>query len=447
MGLFPLDSALTGELLSDPDSRALFDDRAVLRAMLQVEAALARAQGRLGLIPAEAAARIAAVAEALDLPPEALAAGSASAGVPVPALVARLRRAVGGAAAEHVHFGATSQDIVDTALVLRLRDLLRLFDDRLRQLAALLAGLADRHRHTVMAGRTRTQQAVPVSFGLKAAGWLLPLVRQRQRLAELRPRLLLLQFGGAAGTLAALDGHGPAVARALADELGLGLPAMPWHAQRDGMAELASWLSLTAGLLGKLGQDAMLLAQSEVAELREGGEDRGGSSTMPQKANPVSAEALVALARFAAGQVGPMHLALLHAHERDGAAWQLEWLALPPLAVATGTALRYAAALAEGLEVDAARMRANLEQSRGLLLAEAATFALAEHLGRVAAQDLVKAASREALAGDRHLMDLLAERTAAPVDWARLKDPAAYLGATDSFIDAALAEARGAAHR
>ena len=357
--------------------------------------------------------------------------------------MARLRAAVGGEAGNHVHFGATSQDIVDTGLVLRLRDLLDLADRRLAALVDSLAATADRHRHTVMAGRTRTQQAVPVSFGLKAAGWLLPLVRQRARLAELRPRLLLLQFGGAAGTLASLEDCGAAVAAALAEELGLGLPPMPWHAQRDGMAELAGWLSLTSGALGKLGQDAMLLAQSEVAELRESGDaGRGGSSTMPQKANPVSAEALVALARFNAGQVGQMHQALVHAQERDGAAWQLEWLVLPQMAVATGTALRHAGTMAAEMQVDADRMRANLEASNGLLLAEAASFALAAHMARTAAQDLVKAASRDALAGGGHLMDLLAERSTAPVDWQRLKDPAGYLGATDSFIDRALAAAQ-----
>ncbi|MFC3226303.1 3-carboxy-cis,cis-muconate cycloisomerase [Marinibaculum pumilum] len=443
MGLTPLDSTLTGSLLSDPDSVALLDDRAAVAAMLRVEAALAVAQGRLGLIPANAADRIAAVVPGLDLDPATLAEGSADAGVPVPALVAQLRAAVGGEAAAHVHFGATSQDIVDTGLVLRLRDLLDLFDGRLAALISALAGLADRHRTTVMAGRTRTQQAVPVSFGLKAAGWLLPLVRQRTRLAELRPRLLLLQFGGAAGTLAALQDRGPAVAAALAEELDLGLPAMPWHAQRDGPAELAGWLSLTTGALGKFGQDAMLLAQSEVAEMRESGDaGRGGSSTMPQKANPVSAEALVALARFNAGMVGQMHQALVHAQERDGAAWQQEWLALPQMLVAAGAALRHAAAMAEGLQVDADRMRATLDASNGLLLAEAASFALAAHMPRPQAQDLVKRASLTALAEDRHLMDLLAGMTDAPVDWQALKDPAGYLGAADSFIDGALAASR-----
>lgn len=439
MALTPLDSELTGSLLSDPDALALFGDRAVIRAMLRVEGALARTQGRLGMIPVEAAQRIAAVADSLEIPPAVLAAGSADAGVPVPALVARLRDAVGGTAATHVHHGATSQDIVDTGLVLRLRDLLALLEGHQADLIALLAALADRHRHTVMAGRTRTQQAVPVTFGLKVAGWLSSLLRQRRRLAELRPRLLVLQFGGAAGTLSALGDQGLAVAEGLATELDLDLPAAPWLAQRDGPAELAGWLSLTSGLLGKIGQDAMLLAQSEVGELREGGgPGRGGSSTMPQKANPVSAEALVALARFNAGMVGQMHQALVHGQERDGAAWQLEWLVLPQMAVATGAALSHALALAGSLRVDADRMRANLEASRGLLLAEAASFALAAHMPRPQAQELVKQASREVLSGGGHLMDLLAARCDAPVDWTALKDPAGYLGSTDRFIDRVL---------
>lgn len=444
MALTPLDSELTGSLLSDPDALALFGDRAVIRAMLRVEGALARTQGRLGMIPAEAAERIAAVADSLEIPPAVLATGSADAGVPVPALVARLRDAVGGPAAAHVHHGATSQDIVDTGLVLRLRDLLALLEARQADLIALLAGLADRHRHTVMAGRTRTQQAVPVTFGLKVAGWLSALLRQRRRLMEMRPRLLVLQFGGAAGTLSALGDQGLAVAEGLAAELALELPAAPWTAQRDGLAELAGWLSLTSGLLGKIGQDVLLLAQSEVAELREGGgPGRGGSSTMPQKANPVSAEALVALARFNAGMVGQMHQALVHGQERDGAAWQLEWLVLPQMAVATGAALSHALALAGGLQVDAARMRANLEASRGLLLAEAASFALAAHMPRPQAQELVKQASREVLSGGGHLMDLLAARCDAPVDWAALKDPAGYLGSTDRFIDRVLEDLDG----
>lgn len=431
------DSDLYGGLFSDPETAALLDDRARLRAMLDVEAALARVQGRLGVIPPEAAARIAEVAATLEIDPAALTLGTAEAGMPIPALVAALRQAVGGDAAAYVHWGATSQDIMDTGLVLRLREVIARLDDRLAGVVRRLAALAEEHRGTVMVARTRAQQALPTSFGLKAAGWLAPLVRDRARLAALRPRLLVVQFGGAAGTLAALGEPGLAVMEALGAELGLAVPPMPWHAQRDGLVEFAAWLALVTGSLGKIGTDLVLLAQTEVGEAYPRG--GGGSSTMPQKTNPVAAETLVALARFNAGLLGPAAETLVQAQERDGAAWPLEWLVLPQMAVAAGAALRLAAEALDGLVVDAARMAANLEASRGLVLAEAASFALAEHMPRPEAQALVKAACAEAAESGRHLMDVLAEKTAAPVDWFGLKDPAGYLGAADRLIDRVLA--------
>ena len=432
------DSELYSGLFSDREIVALLDDRARLRAMLEVEAALARVQGRLGVIPAAAAARIAEVAAGpLELDPADLAPGTASTGIPVPALVAALRAAVGAEAGAYVHWGATSQDIMDSGLVLRLRSVLDALDGRLAGAIEKLAALAEEHRGTVMAARTRSQQALPTAFGLKAAGWLLPLVRHRERLAQLRPRLLVVQFGGAAGTLAALGEDGVAVMEALAAELGLAVPPAPWHSQRDGIAELAAWFALVTGSLGKIGEDLALLAQSEVGEVTP--KSDGGSSTLPQKTNPVAAEAMVTLARFNAGLLGSANEALLQAQERGGAAWPLEWLTLPQMAAATGTALRLAVAALDGLVVDKARMAANLEASNGLILAEAASFALARHLPRPEAQALVKAACAEATERGRHLMDVLAEMSEAPLDWAGLKDPAGYLGATDALIDRILA--------
>jgi 3-carboxy-cis,cis-muconate cycloisomerase len=451
------DSELYGDLFSDREIVALLDDRARLRAMLEVEAALARVQGRLGVIPAAAATRIAEVAESLELDPAALAPGTASAGVPVPALVASLRAAVGAEAGAYVHWGATSQDIMDSGLVLRLRAVLDALDGRLAGTIETLAALAQEHRGTVMAARTRSQQALPTTFGLKAAGWLLPLARHRERLAQLRPRLLVVQFGGAAGTLAALGAtpgaalgaalgtalgeDGVAVMEALATELGLAIPPAPWHSQRDGIAELAAWFALVTGSLGKIGEDLVLLAQSEVGEVtpRSGPGGGGGSSTLPQKTNPVAAEALVTLARFNAGLLTPATEALLQAQERGGAAWALEWLTLPQMAAATGAALRLAAAALDGLVVDTARMAANLEASNGLILAEAASFALAAHMPRPEAQALVKAACAEVTESGRHLMDVLAEMSEAPLDWAGLKEPAGYLGAADALINRILA--------
>jgi 3-carboxy-cis,cis-muconate cycloisomerase len=444
MTVSPFDSALTGPLLSDAETAALFGDQAALRAMLKVEAALAEAEARCGVIPAAAASVIAATAGALIPDPAALAAKTAEDGVPVPALVAVLRQAVaasaGDEAAQAVHWGATSQDIIDTGLVLRLRRAIDILDGRIAALAAALAGLAHAHRGTVMPGRTRSQQATPISFGLKVAGWLAPLLRDRDRLKELKPRLLLLSFGGASGTLGALGADGLAVEAALAEILDLGVPPMPWHAQRDGLAEFAGWLALVTGTLGKIGRDLILLAQNEVAEVRPGG--GGGSSTMPQKSNPVGPEALVALARFNAGMVGQLHQAMLHEHERDGAAWQIEWLALPQMVVATGAALNHALAVAGSLTVDKDRMAAQFEASHGLLLAEAASFALAAHMPRPEAQRLVKEAATRATASGRHLFDLLAEASTAPVDWAALRDPAHHLGAADAFIDRVLAAAK-----
>lgn len=440
----PYDSRILGPLFGDAELARLFDDAATVRAMAAVEAALARAESEAGIVPRDAADRITAAAADFVPDLEALGRGTEESGVPVIDFVRQLRAHVGGDAAQWLHWGATSQDIVDTALVLRLRDALVLLAGRLDGVIANLATLADAHRGTVMAARTRYQQALPTSFGLKCAGWLLPLLRCRERLPGLRLRLLAVQFGGAAGTLAALEDDGVAVMEALAAELDLACPPLPWHTQRDGIAELGSWLSLVTGALGKLGQDAVLLAQTEVGEVDEsaGGGGRGGSSTMPQKANPVTGEALVVAARLNAGLLGTLHQAQIQEHERGGVGWQMEWATLPTMVVTTGSALAKAAALLARLSVSAGRMRANLGPDDGLILAEAATFALAVHLPRPDAQALVKQAVRAVLADGGHLVDVLRTLTAAPLDWDRLRDPACYLGANDALIDRALAAAR-----
>jgi 3-carboxy-cis,cis-muconate cycloisomerase len=291
-----------------------------------------------------------------------------------------------------------------------------------------------------MAARTRSQNAAPTAFGLKVAGWLMPLVRHHQRLAELRPRALLLSFGGACGTLAALGEDALSVEAALAALLDLPIPPTPWHTQRDGLAEIAGWIATLTDGLGKMGADLILLAQSDVAEIRMAG--GGGSSTLPNKNNPVRAEALVTLARFNATQIGGLHHAALQEHERGGAGWQLEWLIVPPMVVAAAAALRQALDIIDGLTVDAARMRANVEASNGLLLAEGASFALAAHMPLPEARAMVKQACRKVADTGQHLMDVLAAGTDAPVDWVMLKDPANHLGSTDALIDRALAAAR-----
>lgn len=430
-------------LLSDPEVAGLLDDAAQARAMVRVERALAVVEGRLGVIePAAASAidqRLAGFAPDLA----GLDRGTGEAGVPVPALVGQLRSRVGGEAAGFVHWGATSQDIIDTALVLQLREALALLGGRLTDVIAALSELADAHRATVAVARTRFQQAVPTSIGLKAAVWLAPLLRHRARLAELRPRLLVVQFGGAAGNLSALGDQGIAVMAGLAGELGLGCPALPWHAQRDTLAELASWLALVTGSLGKFGLDLLLLAQSEVGEVREA--RGGGSSTMPQKANPVLSEALLTLARRNATLLAGMFQAVPHALERDGAAWQLEWAVLPDMVETTAAALAHAGELARTVIVDPARARAVLDAALDLPLAEAVSFALAEQMPRARAQELVKQAAREATASGRKLLDVMAARDGAGIDWEQVRAQAEHPACNDALIDRVLAEVAAAA--
>jgi 3-carboxy-cis,cis-muconate cycloisomerase len=422
--------------LSDDELAAHFSDAAEVRAMLCVEAALATAEARVGVIPTPAAERIARAAVEARITPESLGEGTAGAGVPVPALVAALRAALDDEAAPYVHWGATSQDIVDSGLVLRLRSAVVILEARMTALIARLADMAEAHRKTVMAARTRGQQSTPTTFGLKVAGWMMPLVTHRDRLQAVRTRLLCLSLGGASGTLAALGDKALPVEAALALELDLGLSPLPWHVQRDGVADFAGWLSLVTGTLGKMGQDVILLSQSEVGEVRPG--SGGGSSTMPQKSNPIAAETLVTLARFNAGQVGQMHQAMIQEQERGGAAWQLEWLTLPQMVVAAGAALRHATDMVDGMIVDPARMRANLDASNGLNLAEAASFALAAHMPRPKAQALVKQACEEVADSGRPLMDILAEKTDVPVDWQAVADPANAVGPAGDLITRAL---------
>ena len=427
-------------LLGDPEIETLLSGEAMLRAMLDAEAALAEAQGDLGEIPAEAAAAIARSARALTIDPLGLAEATERDGVPVPELVARLRHEVPEPHSQYVHWGATSQDILDTATALTLDSALELSGERLARVVHRLATLADGHRTTVMPARTRGQQATPTSFGLKAATWMLPLVRWRDRLPRLRAETLVVALGSASGTQAALGPNARGIEDAMARRLGLAILPLPWHVERDGLVEVGGWLAGVAGSLGKLAGDVAELASSEIGELRLAG--AGGSSTMPNKQNPNRPEAIVALAQRAADLIGPLHRAALHDQERGGVAWFTEWLNLPALAVATGAALRHSESLLDELEVRDDRMRANVEASNGLLLAEAASFALAAHMPRAEAQTLVKAACEESLDGGRHLMEILAERSEAPVDWAALRDPALHLGQAEAMIGRALAAAR-----
>jgi 3-carboxy-cis,cis-muconate cycloisomerase len=447
----PLASAIFAPLFTDEDISCSLTDDAFVGALVEVEVALARAEARVGVIPAKAAKQIAkASADKVDV--ASLATGSVRSGFPIIALVQELRKQVGSDAAPFVHWGATTQDIMDTACVLQLRAAMNVLRARLGEVARHLSRLADIHRDTVLAGRTHGQQALPITFGLKVAGWLAPLIRHGERLDEISRRLFVVQFGGAAGTLAALGDKGLAVAKALADELKLAMPLMPWHTQRDSFVEFAGWLSLVTGSLGKMAQDIILLAQTEVSEVGESAEaGRGGSSTMPQKSNPITSELIVAAARTNASLLSALHQAQIQEHERATHGWQVEWLTLPQMITLTGGALKHGAYLAKNLQVDKKAMRANITRANDVILAEAAVFALAKALPRPTAEELVKKACGVAVAEDRPFIEVVEELagetiTEGAVDWQALAKPKNYLGESAKVIDQVLKGAEKLLH-
>ncbi len=452
MPVNPADSEVFGTLYGSDAMRAIFDDRAYLGRMLAVETALARVQARLGIIPTAAAERIAEAAASGPLETASLAASVRKVGYPVVGVVAALSARAGeagaGEAGGWTHWGATTQDIMDTALVLMIRDGLRLIREEVAAILGALARQAEAHRQTVMAGRTHLQQALPITFGLKCAVWMQPFVAHLARLSELGPRVLCVQLGGAAGTLASLGAQGLAVMEGLAAELGLAAPAAPWHVTRDGFAEVLSVLGLISGSLAKIATDVALLAQSELAELSEPYvAGRGASSTMPQKRNPIASEYVLAAARMVQALVPVMMGAMAADHERATGPWQAELLALPQAFVLTHGALLHGRSIAEGLVVDPARMRRNLDESGGLILAEAVMMGLAPHLGRGEAHHVVARAASRAREEHLTLAQALAAEPAvtAHLDEAaigRLTDPANYLGSASAFIDRVLAGAR-----
>ena len=442
------DSAIFKPLFSDDEVALLLGDRVFVNALVEVEIALARAEARAGVIPAQAAEEIGkAVPDRID--PAALAAGTARSGFPIIALVQELRKQAGAEAAPFVHWGATTQDIMDTACVLQLRSVMRVLRSRLVEVIRNLVALAEAHRVTVLAGRTHSQQALPITFGLKVAGWIAPLARNMARLDEILPRLSVVQFGGAAGTLAALGDKGLRVTKELAAELKLNVPSMPWHTQRDGFVEFAGWLSLVTGSLGKMAQDVILMAQSEVSEAGESAESgRGGSSTMPQKTNPITSELIVAAARSNAALVSAMHQAQIHEHERGTHGWQVEWVTMPQMILLTAGALKHVSYLTKNLQVDARAMDANIARGNQLILAEAAVFALSEFLPRGKVEEIVKRACAIAAKETRPLIEVVARLTedslpSDAIDWTALGDPKNYLGETGKIIDTVLQHAKG----
>jgi 3-carboxy-cis,cis-muconate cycloisomerase len=407
-----------------------------------VEIALARVLGEIGLIPAEAAEVISKLGTGFDVDLDRLRGGIQRSGFPVVDLVSQLREQLEPPADRYLHWGATTQDIMDTARVLQVQDSLEIIRADLNKLIALLAELADTHRDVLMSGRTHSQQALPITFGYKVAAWLAPLIRHRERLNQLRPRVLVLQFGGAVGTLAAYGDRGDEIAESLAKELDLSLPMVPWHAQRDGFAELAGWLSLLSGSLAKMAQDVILLSQSEIGEVRESTKpNHGGSSTMPQKHNPILSELIVSAARMNATLLSAMHSALIQEHERGTHGLQLEWIALPQMFALTGSALAKAVTIAEELSILPERMGENVRSSYGTMMAEAIRLALIEHMPADEAENVVREASQRALSEGRSLIEVIKENVESTLDWARLMDEHQYLGVTGRFIDRVIREA------
>jgi 3-carboxy-cis,cis-muconate cycloisomerase len=439
---------LLDALFTTDAMRAVFSDRVRLQRMLDFEAGLARAQARVGVIPPSAVPAIEAKcrAELFDL--GALGRATALAGNPAIPMVEQLTALVAAddpEAMRFVHWGATSQDPMDTGLVLQLRDALNLLEADLARLSTALAQRITDHRLTPVVGRTWMQHALPVTFGLKVAGWLDVIGRHRTRVRELRSRALTLQFGGAVGTLAALDARGLAVAGALADELQLALPDLPWHAHRDRVGEVATTLGLLVGTLGKIARDISLHMQTDVAEVFEPAEEgRGRSSTMPHKRNPVSCAVALAAAVRVPPLVSTMLAAMVQEHERGLGGWHAEWETLPEIAMLSAGALRQMLETVSGLEIDSARMRQNLDTTRGQILAEAVTMALGSRLGRLAAHQLVEQACHTASAQRRHLREVLAENpvitaqlTGEELD--RLLDPLNSVGMAEVLIDRVIA--------
>ncbi len=435
-------------LLTTASMATVFSPAAHIRQMLRFEAALAQAEARAGIVPAAAAQAIASCCqvELFELAPlyrEAMVAGT-----PAIPLVRQLTARVAGDASNYVHLGATSQDAIDTALMLQMREGLDLLIADVDALCAVCAALADHYRHTLMAGRTLLQQALPITFGLKAARWLALFTRQLGALREHRQRSLAVQFGGAAGTLAALGSQGLYVAHLLAAELDLPEADLPWHTERDRVAVIASTLGVLAGATDKLAGDLVLLAQSEVGEIRESSEPgKGGSSAMPQKHNPVDAQRTRAAARLALGSVSVILSAMAQEQERAAGAWQAEWVALPQLFCATACAVECVQRAVAGLEVDVERMRANLALSGGLLMAESLTMALAPYLGRPKAQQLVSELCDQAVAARCSLREVAQASDEvcvylSPSAIVAVLTPANYLGSSESLIERALASYR-----
>ncbi|MBL4720650.1 MAG: 3-carboxy-cis,cis-muconate cycloisomerase [Alphaproteobacteria bacterium] len=440
------DSNIYKNLFGAEDMRRIFSDENHIQMQLDVESALARVQARLDIIPQDAADEITAKAKFENLDFDAFQKSVERVYSPILPLVEGIVAACKDGLGEYSHWGATTQDIMDSGLSLQLRDALALVDKELTAISGSLVVLAKKYRDTPMAGRSHLQHALPITFGYKAAVWLSGIERHRTRLEELLPRATQLQFSGAAGTLASLGDKGLAVQDALADELGLLRPEITWHTMRDNVAEITNFLGLVTGTLAKIGTDVLMLMQTEVGEVFEPfAPGRGASSTMPQKRNPVSSELLIIAAKAARQNVAMMLDGMIQDHERASGPWHVEWLALPQIFILTSGSLFQARDMLEGLIVDADRMRANLDLTNGMIVSEAVMMGLAPSMGRQVAHDVVYDLCREALSQNRSLRELLCE-TAAVTEHltderiGELCEPGNYTGQAGEMVDRMLAK-------
>ena len=439
-----IDSAIFGDIFSTQAMRQVWSDENRTAKYLAVEAALAKVQGELGLIPPEAAAEIVRVCRIENIDMVKLEADTGRLGTPILGVVSQINLLCRDKLGEYCHWGATTQDITDTATVLQIREALAIVDADLQAIGDDLAALAKEHRDTPMIGRSNLQQAVPVTFGYKMAGLLSAIERHRERLAQLRPRVLQGEFAGAAGTLASLEKGAMETQAGLCAELGLAQPVIAWHTMRDTIAETGTFLGLVGGTLGKLSMDIKLLMQTEVGEVFEPfAHGRGSSSTMPQKRNPISSCYIHAQISVVRQHAAALLDAMVADHERSTGPWQIEWIVLPEAFCLLAGALSQSRLIVGGLEVDVKRMRENLDMTHGLVVSEAVMMGLAPYLGREHAHDLVYDICRVAIRDQRALLDLLAENAeiASHVtreQLASMCDPSAYLGQSGVMVDRVL---------
>ncbi len=440
-----IDSSIFQGIFSSDAMRQVWSDENRTQKYLDIEGALAKVQGRLGLIPQQAADEIVSHCRLDQIDMVKLRAQTERIGYPILGVVSQLNALCRDKLGEYCHWGATTQDITDTATVLQIRQALELVAADLDAIIDAMAKLAREHRDTPMIGRSNLQQAIPVTFGYKMAGLLSAMLRHRERLGQLRPRVLVGEFAGAAGTLASLQTGAMETQAGLCVELGLGQPLIAWHTIRDNIAEVGAFLALVGGTLGKLSMDVKLMMQTEVGEVFEPyHHGRGSSSTMPQKRNPIASCYVHAAISVVRQHCAALMDAMVADHERSTGPWQIEWIVLPEAFCLMAGALKQSRAIVEGLEVDVQAMRRNIDSTNGLVMSEAVMMGLGPYIGREVAHDLVYDICREAVKQQRPLLDLLCENAAIAqhldrAALARLCDPVNYLGQSGVMVDRVLA--------